>query len=91
MKEDKESPSGADEQNEEDEVDTVSLDRCTLTTKSLLLTIIKEMEEMFLRLGFSQTVVMKLVDNQGMDSPHTLASLSDKDIATILQHSYSSP
>ena len=46
-------------------------------------TIIKEMEEMFLRLGFIQTVAIKLVDDQGIDSPWTLASLSDKDIAAI--------
>ena len=38
---------------------------------------------MFLRLGFSQTVAMKLVDGQGIGSPWTLASLSDEDIATI--------
>ena len=41
------------------------------------------MEEMFLRLGFSQTVAMKLVDDQGIDSPWTLASLFDEDIVTI--------
>ena len=44
---------------------------------------IEEMEEMFLRLNFSQTVAMKLVDGQEIDSPLTIASLSDKDIATI--------
>ena len=36
---------------------------------------------MLLRLGFSQTVAMKLVDEQGIDSPWTLDSLSDEDIA----------
>ena len=41
------------------------------------------MEEMFLRLGFSQTVSMKLVDDQGIDFLQTLASVSDKDIASI--------
>ena len=46
-------------------------------------TIIKEMEEMILWLGFSQTVAMKLVDNQGKDSPWTPASLSDEDIVAI--------
>ena len=44
-------------------------------------TVIEEMEEMFLRLGSSQTVGMKLVDDQG--SSWTPASLSDKDIASI--------
>ena len=37
-----------------------------LAAKSLSPTIIKEMEEMFLILGFSHTVVMKLVEEQGM-------------------------
>ena len=41
------------------------------------------MEEMSLRLVFSQTVVMKLVDDKRIDSPWTLASLSDDNIATI--------
>ena len=46
-------------------------------------TIVKETEEMFLRLGFSQAVVLKLVEDQGIDSPWTLTSLSKEDIATI--------
>ena len=37
---------------------------------------------MFLRLGFTQTVTMKLVYDQGINSPWYLASLSDEDIAT---------
>ena len=41
------------------------------------------MEEMFLRLGLSQAVVLKLVDDHGIDSPRTLASLFDENIATI--------
>ena len=41
------------------------------------------MEDMFLRLGSSQTVAMKLVDDQGIDSLRILASLSDKDITDI--------
>ena len=45
---------------------------------SLPPTIVKEIEEMFLRLGFSQAVVLKLVDDQGIDSPQTPASLSDE-------------
>ena len=75
--EDKKSSNGANQQKEEGH------ERCTLATESLPSTIIIEMEEMFLRLGFSQTVAMKLLDDQGIDSPQTLASLSDKDIATI--------
>ena len=38
---------------------------------------------MLLRLGFSQTVAMKLVDDRGIDSPWTVASLSNEDIAAI--------
>ena len=38
-------------------------------TTSLPLTIIEEIEEMFLRLGFSQTVAMKIKDDQEIDSP----------------------
>ena len=37
----------------------------------LSLTIIKEMEEMFLRFGFNQKVAQKLVDDQGIDSLET--------------------
>ena len=62
---------------------TVPLVRCTLTSECLLPTSNEEMEEMFLRLGFSQTVAIKLVDDQGIDSPWTLASLSDEDIAAV--------
>ena len=45
--------------------------------------IVKEMEEMFLRLGFSKAVVLKLVDDQGINSQQTLASLYDEYIATV--------
>ena len=51
--------------------------------QSLPPTVVKKMEEMFLRLGFSQAVVLKRVDDQGIDSPQTLANLSDEDIADI--------
>ena len=67
--EDKESPSGVDEQKEEDVNDTMPPARCVPATGSLPWTIIEEMEEMFLRLWFSQTVVRKLVVDQGIDSP----------------------
>ena len=36
--------------------------------QSLPPTIIEKMEDMFLRIGFSQTVAMKLVDDQWIDS-----------------------
>ena len=41
------------------------------------------MEEMFLQLGFCQTVAMKLVDDKGIESPLTLSSLSDENFANI--------
>ena len=46
------------------------------------------MEKMFFRLGFSQAVVLKLVDYQGIDSPQTLASLSDEEITEIFDIIY---
>ena len=81
--EDEKSPSGANKQKEEDEVETMSLAWCTPATDILPLTIIEEMEEMFFRLGFSQTVAMTLVHDQGIVSTWILAHLSDNDIATI--------
>ena len=63
MEKDEESLSGADKEKEEEEVVIVTLGKWTPTTESLPLTIIKEMEEMFLRLGFSQKVTQKLVDD----------------------------
>ena len=56
--------------------------RCAPAAESPL-SIIEEMEEMFLKLGFSQTVAMMLVDDQGISSPWTLSSLSDEDITAI--------
>ena len=64
-------------------VETVPLARCAPATESPPPTIIEEMKEVFLKLEFSQRVAMKLVDDQGIDSPWTLASISDKDITTI--------
>ena len=80
---DKKSLSEPNKQKEEDEV--VMAPRVTYTpaAPSPPPTIVQEMEEMFLRLGFSQAVVLKLVDDQGIDSPWTLASLYDEDIADI--------
>ena len=55
-------------QNEENEDDIARPQRHVPAKESLALTIVKEMEEMFLRLVFGQPVAMKLVDSQGMDS-----------------------
>ena len=57
-----------DKQKEEHVAETAPPARYTPAAESLPPTIVEEMEEMFLRLGFTQTVAMKLVDNQGMDS-----------------------
>ena len=38
---------------------------------------------MFLKLLFSQMVAEKLVEDKGISSPQTLASLSKKDITVI--------
>ena len=59
------------------------LTRFAPATESLQTTIIQEKEEMLLRLGISQMVAQKLVDNQGSDSPCYLASLFDEDITAI--------
>ena len=56
---------------------------CTLATSSPPPTIVEDMAEMFLRLGFSQALVLKLVDDQEIDFPWTLVSLSDGDITAI--------
>ena len=69
-------------QKEEDQDDTALL-VWTPARESPLPTIVEEIEEMFLRLGFSQPVAMMLVDDQKIDSPRTLASLSNKDINSI--------
>ena len=58
--------SEANKQKEEDVAETAPMVRCTLATGSLSPIIIKEMEEMILRLGFIETVAMKLVDDQGI-------------------------
>ena len=61
----------------------VLLVACTLAVPSLTPTIFEEIEEMFLRLGFSPAVVLKLMEDLWIDSPWTIASLSDEDITTI--------
>ena len=74
--------SEANKQKEEDVAETALVRHATVVER-LLLMVVEEMEEMFLRLVFSQTVAMKLVDDQGTDSPWTLSSLSDEDTTTI--------
>ena len=51
--EDEESSSEANKQKEEDEDDTVRSERCASASESSPPTIVKEMEEIFLRQGFS--------------------------------------
>ena len=81
--EDKKSSSEADDQGEEVEAVVVPLVAHAMASPSLPSTIVKDMEEMFLRLEFSQAVALKLVDDQGIDSPWTLASISNEDITAI--------
>ena len=75
--------SEASKQKEGKEEDTAPPTSHAPAAESLPPTVVEEMEEMLLRLDFSQTVAMKLVNDQWIDSPWTLASLSDKDIAII--------
>ena len=81
--EDKKSSSEADKQKEEDVAEMMPLVRHALGAPRLPPTVIKEMKEMFLRLWSSQIVAIKLVYGQGIDSPWTLASLSDEDIIAV--------
>ena len=76
---DREPPSGADE----GKVATVVLGSCMPAAECQPLTIKNQMQGMLLRLRFSQTVIQKLVKDQGIDSPLTLASLSDENITVI--------
>ena len=62
---------------------TVILGRHAPAAESPPLIIITEMEEMILRLGFSQTVAMKLVDEEEKNPLCTLANLSEKDITAV--------
>ena len=75
--------SEAIEQKKGNVAETVPLLSHATAAASPPLTVVKEMKEVFLRLGFSQTVAMKLVDDKGIDFPLTLASQSDENIATI--------
>ena len=60
---DEKSSSEANNQGEEEEAVMMPSVACTPAVPSLPPTIVKEMEETFLRLGFSQTVARKLVDD----------------------------
>ena len=77
-----ESPSRAGSQWRGDEVEHVGQSICGPVNRPPPPTV-KKMGEMFLRLDFSQTMAMKLVDVKGIDSPWTLANISDEDIATV--------
>ena len=59
------------------------LGRCAPATESMPQIINEEMEEMLLRLGFSKMVAQKLLENQGIYSPWTLASLFNEDTTVI--------
>ena len=67
--EDEMSSSEADKQKEENKDNTAPLVTHAPVTESLPPIVIEEMEEMFFKLVFSQTVVMNLVDDQGIDFP----------------------
>ena len=68
MEKEEEAPSRANKQKEEEEVETVFLSRCMPATEGMTWTMVKEIEELYFRLVFSQRVAMKLVDDQGIDS-----------------------
>ena len=81
--EDEKCASGADEEKEGDDLNTTMLGDCYPAIASSPPTIKDKMHAMFLRLLFSQMVVKKLVENQGIDSSRSLASLSENDITAI--------
>ena len=87
-KRDKKPLSEADNQEEEEVAAEVPPAACTPAIPSPSPMVVKEMEEMFLRLGFSQAAVLMLVEDQGMNSPWTLASFSDEDITIICDMIY---
>ena len=66
---DEKSSSEANDKGEEEKAVKVLPTARAQATPSHPPTVIKEMEETFLRLGFSQAVVLKLVEDQGRDSP----------------------
>ena len=72
-----------EKQMEYNKVDTIVLANHGSTIGKPALTIKEQMQKMFLRMFFCQTVAEKLVKDQGIDSPQTLTSLSDEDISAI--------
>ena len=64
---DKESLSGANDEKGEEEVATVVLSNCMPAEESPPPTVKEEMQMILLRLGFSQTVTQKLVEDQVID------------------------
>ena len=80
--EDKKSPRGADKEKRKDKINTIMLDNCWSAVKCIPLTVKNDILMMFIRLGFSQMAVEKLVDDQEIDSSITLANLSDENNAT---------
>ena len=80
---DEESPSEADDEQEGDDVDTTMLGNHGPAIASPAPTIKEEMQAIFVKLLFSQTVTKKLMEDQGINSLRTLASLSSDDIPSI--------
>ena len=72
---DEESSGGNDKEKEWNDVDPTMLNDCGSVIACLPLIIMDEMQAMFVRLLFSQMVVEKLVEDQGIDSLRTLAGL----------------
>ena len=73
----KEEEEEKEKEEEEEEVVTVMNGKHKPAPESPPLTIVEEMDEMFLKLGCSKIVTQKLVDDKGKDSRWILASLSD--------------
>ena len=71
-----ESPSGADKEQEGNNVDTAVLHNHGPAIASPLTTIKDEMQVIFIRLLFSRMVVKKIVEDSGIVSLKTLTSLS---------------
>ena len=63
-----ESQSGANKEKNQYKVTTIVLGNCMPAAESPLLTVKNEMKDMLIRLGLSQMVAQKLVEDQGKDS-----------------------
>ena len=61
------------------------LGNCMPVIENLPPTFDNEMQMMFIRLGFSEIKAKKLVKDQGIDSPQTLASFSDEVVNVICE------